>query len=116
MTRILLRVYAALLAASGLALLFAPNLLAAEPPVLGQLLGAGLIGFAGANWTGRGLLLGGIHGRALVVGNQAFAFVGALVLVRPVLAHPTVSASLLLAVLTFGAILYSALMFGSPKA
>ena len=116
MAAVLIRVYAALLAALGLALLFAPELLAAEPPVLGQLVGAGLIGFAAANWTGRGLLLGGIHGRALVVGNQAFAFVGALVLVRPVLAHPTVGTSVLLAVLAFGAALYSVMMFGSPKA
>lgn len=117
MASVLIRVYAALLAALGIAPLFLPELsgVAGVEP-LTQLVGAGLIGFAVANWTGRGLVLGGIYGRALVAGNQAFALIGALVLVRPVFADPTAPSVLLLAVLTFGAILYSVLLYRPPKA
>lgn len=117
MTATLIRVYAALLAALGLALLFVPEVSGvAGAEALGQLVGAGLIGFAVVNWVGRGLVLGGVYGRALVAGNQAFAFIGALVLVRPVLADPSVPAATLLSVLAFGAILYSVLLYSSPKA
>ena len=115
----LVRAYAALLALSGLALLFAPELVVADspdprPPVLAQLVGASLLGFAAANWTGRGAVLGGIYGRAVVVGNQAFAFVGALVLLRSLPADPGAGFWVLLLVLAFGAVLYSVLLFRPP--
>ena len=44
--------------------------------VLVQLLGAALLGIGAASWVARRSLLGGIYGRAVVVGNQVFAFVG----------------------------------------
>jgi hypothetical protein len=71
---------------AGAVLLFAPRevgtvlLPGANPPVLVQLLGGALVGFAIANWTARGSALGGIYGRAVVAGNQAHFMIGALVL------------------------------------
>jgi hypothetical protein len=75
-------------AAIGALLLFAPEEVgstliprAGGGPLV-QLLGAALIGFGAMNWTARGSLLGGIYGRAVVVGNQAHLTVGALLLVK----------------------------------
>jgi hypothetical protein len=88
---------ALLLAAAGLAFLFAPSevqrLLAAPdgstaPPLLLQLWSAALLGLAATSWTGRGMTLGGIYGRALVVGNLVHWTVGALVAVRAALDRP----------------------------
>ena len=72
----------------GAMLLFAPNEVSrlllpdVRGPVLAQLLGAALLGCAAANWTARGSALGGIYGRAVVVGNQTHLTVGALLLVN----------------------------------
>ena len=79
-----------LLLAHGIVLLFAPELLfklfnlhnSPEGSVTGQLLGAALIAFGLMNWTGRGLVLGGLYGRALVYGNFAFSFISLLVGIR----------------------------------
>jgi hypothetical protein len=88
---------ALLLAAAGLALLFAPSEIhrlliapdgAAAPPLLLQFWSAGLLGLAATSWTGRGMTLGGIYGRALVVGNLVHWTVGALVGVRAAFDHP----------------------------
>ena len=55
------------MALAGAVLLFAPRevMPASHPPVLVQLIGAALLGFALANWTARGAMLGGIYGRAV---------------------------------------------------
>jgi hypothetical protein len=88
---------ALLLAAVGFAFLFAPSEVqrllaapdaAAAPPLLLQLWSAALLGLAAMSWTGRGLTLGGIYGRALVLGNLVHWTVGALVAARAALAHP----------------------------
>ena len=84
------RASAALLAALGLALLFAPDALLPRlvprfPPAalwLGQLLGAAAIALAALDWLSRSLLLGGIYGRSVVMPNAAFFFIAALVLLR----------------------------------
>jgi len=76
----------ALLAAGG-ALLFAPGLLGLDTPpaqAVAALYAAALIGLGLASWVARASPLGGIYGRALVVGNFAHALVGALALLRPV--------------------------------
>ena len=65
-------------------------------------------------WAARGLVLGGIYGRAVVVGNQTFAVVGALVLGRVFLADPNLPSGVLLGLLAFGAVLFSALLYRSP--
>ena len=89
------------LGAAGLALLFAPREVLSLPgvevtshgvAVLGQLLGSAWLGLAYGNWIARGLAIGGIHGRAIVIGNLVNATAGALVLVRAALegARPAV--------------------------
>ena len=117
----LVQIYAVALLLAGALLLFAPEAAAplanaADPSSLAltQLLSAALLGFGAANWTGRGVILGGIYGRALVVGNQAFAFVGVLVLGKgvPAGAGPVVWG--LLALLACGAVLYSVLLYRPP--
>jgi hypothetical protein len=82
------------LAAAGVALIFAPQeiaaaLGAADPgglALLLQLYGAALFGLAMTGWMVKDAVVGGIFGRSYVVGNTAHAFVGALVLIRPALA------------------------------
>jgi hypothetical protein len=70
----------------GATLLFAPGEVStALAPVgrghvLVQVLGAALLGFAVMNWTARGSALGGIYGRAVVVGNQMHLMVGAILI------------------------------------
>lgn len=72
----------------GAALLFAGQevigALFGRPPVepLASLLGGALIGFGAMNWIARRSILGGIYGRAVVVGNQAHFIVGAIVLLK----------------------------------
>ncbi len=118
----LVSLYAVVLLMAGVGLLFAPEAFspiaegtASQPLVLAQLIGAALLGFGTASWTARKTILGGIYGRAVVVGNQMFAFVGALVLLKSVPATPTPAFWGLLLVLALGAALYSVLLFRSPK-
>ena len=81
---------AVLLAVTGVALLFAPDLLLPRlvPGYpsgglwLGQLLGAAAGGLAALNWISRSVLLGGIYGRSVVMPNATCFFVAALVLLR----------------------------------
>lgn len=115
---VLVRLYIALLLISGATLLFLPEIASpavdsADPRllVLAQLLGASLLAFAAGNWTARGAILGGIYGRAVVVGNQAFAFVGTLVLLKNLATESGSAFWFLFLVLAFGGVLYSVLMF-----
>ncbi len=114
---LLTRAYAVALALAGAALVFAPELLAEGGAAsIAQAFGAALFAFGAANWTARGMVLGGIYGRPLVVGNQAFALVAALVLVR----HPPTPAGpalwVVVALLAAGAVLYSVLLYRPPAA
>ena len=112
---VLIRVYAALLAAAGLAALFAPEAAGTAAPVAVQVLGAALLGFAALTWNARGLVLGGVYGRAVVVGNQTFAFVASLVLGRSLLEAPSTAAGVLFGIVAFGAVLFTVLMVGAPR-
>jgi hypothetical protein len=79
---------AATLLAGGAALLFAPDALGLAGPAaraVSALYGAALLGLGAAAWVARAAPLGGIYGRALVVGQFAHALAGALALVRPAL-------------------------------
>jgi hypothetical protein len=74
-------------AAIGVALLFGPGETGAalSPGADGPLLqvhGAAMLGFAAMNWTARGAALGGIYGRAVVMANQVYTTISALVLLR----------------------------------
>lgn len=88
---------ALVLAAAGVALLFAPAELqrlatggsAPVPPVMLQLWAAALLALAGADWIGRGVTIGGIYGRALVIGNLGHWTVGSLSALRAALDRPS---------------------------
>ncbi len=113
---------ALILAALGLVLLFAGEEAAAEVfrlsdvHPLAPLLGGALLGFATMNWVARRSLLGGIYGRAIVVGNQWHFIVGALVLLKQCVG---VGGTWLLYALTtvyvIGASLFSYLVFGPGR-
>lgn len=89
-SRILMIASAAVMAAIGLTLSFAPQEALAffrQPtagavPVLLQLTGALYLGFAFMNWTAKGSVLGGIYGRAIVLGNFLHFTMGALALLK----------------------------------
>jgi len=91
---VIARVSAAVLLAGGLAFLFAadvllPRLAPALPPAagagvawIGQLLGAAWLGVAALNWLQRGVRLGGIYGRPVVLANLVLYFVSAMTALR----------------------------------
>ncbi|MGE5925817.1 MAG: hypothetical protein ACM357_00570 [Gemmatimonadota bacterium] len=114
-----------LLGAAGLALLFAPgevlSLLGVEGTsrviaVLAQLLGSAWLGLAYGNWIARGLAIGGIHGRAIVIGNLVHATTAALVLARGALegARPAVWVFVVLLGIVAGA--FGRLLRTAPRA
>ena len=116
---------AIVLGSSAVVLIFAPeNVLAslaiAPSPTavpLAQLYGAAIFGFSQIFWTARGMLLGGIYGRAVVVGGFTNSFVGAFVLLHALLAvhaNPVVWGAC--AVYVILAIVFGALMFGRGPA
>lgn len=114
---------AALLLFSGLALLFAPDVLLtvlipgfpADGAWLGQLLGAAWLGLAALNWLQRSLVLGGIYGRPTVLANVTLYFVGALSLLRGLLAGGLPPALWLVAApFTLLALAYAALLLRGP--
>ena len=115
---------ASLLVAHGIILLFAPDFLSRlfnltngpEGSAAAQLFGAALIGFGLMNWTARGVVLGGIYGRALVYGNFVHSFVGFLVGMRARLGgfsneYFWIEVALYLAF----AILFGAMLFRGPS-
>lgn len=84
--RIAVAATAVLLVATGAGFLFAGDVLGARlfaapvPPPLASLLGVALIAFGLMNWTAKGSALGGIYGRAILVGNQTHFLGGTLIL------------------------------------
>lgn len=106
-------------------LVFAPEIvlagLAIEPAgatiPLTQLYGAALFGFAQMFWVARGMSLGGIYGRAVVVGGFGHFFVGAFVLLhalRMAAGNPVIWIGC--AVYTALAIAFGTLLFGRGPA
>jgi hypothetical protein len=116
---------AIVLGAAALLLIFAPELalarMAPEPAagavVLAQLYGAALFGISMTTWTARTMLLGGIYGRAIVVGGFAHALVGVFALLH-VLRTPLANAFVWGACAVYAAlaIFFGALMFGRGPA
>lgn len=118
----LLTLYATALLLAGVALLFAPEEVgtytsqaAGGHALFVQLLGAAFIGFGAANWIARHSPVGGIYGRAIVLGNQAFSLVGALVLLGSVPNEPGLGFWLLFGVFAGGAVLHGVLLFWGPQ-
>jgi hypothetical protein len=109
-----------LLAAFGGLMLFAPGEVSraltpsAGSNVIVQVCAAAVLGFAAMNWTARGSALGGIYGRAVVVGNQTHLMIGALLLVSAGIDAPRSATYWVFAGLYIcGAALFSYLLFFS---
>jgi hypothetical protein len=106
-------------------LIFAPELVLSSVTIapadttipLAQLYGAALFGFSLMFWVARGMLLGGIYGRAVVVGGFAHCFVGMFVLMhalRGASGNPVIWTACV--VYTALAITFGKLMFGRGPA
>lgn len=84
-------------------------------PLIVQVAGAAMFGFAMVNWLARGSLIGGIYNRAVAVGNVAHFVMGALALMRGVTIFGSTP---VLLVLTGGhtlfAIAFTWILFRSP--
>lgn len=113
---------AGFLALYGLLLLFVPEtvtgslLSGTADPFMAQQYGAALLGFAALNWVARGLVLGGIYGRAVVAGNTTFFTINAMMLLGRVLEGKSTPAFwaylLIVAFFTAG---FALLLFGKAK-
>ncbi|MBX2983539.1 MAG: hypothetical protein KF843_12750 [Flavobacteriales bacterium] len=122
-SRILMMASATVMSAFGLVLSFAPEEAMAyfrQPtagavPVLLQLTGALYLGFAFMNWTAKGSVLGGIYGRAIVLGNFLHFTMGALALLK-VSIGPKAGPSfwVLAGVYTVFAVLFGLTLFRHP--
>ncbi|MFT4737156.1 MAG: hypothetical protein ACI8QD_000585 [Cyclobacteriaceae bacterium] len=83
-------------------------------PVL-QVLGAFYFGFAMTNWTARASLMGGIYGRAILVGNFTQFMITSLILFRGVSAYSLdYLVSVLASVNLIFALSFGYLMFSDP--
>ncbi|MFT5145192.1 MAG: Ca2+/Na+ antiporter [Rhodothermales bacterium] len=121
-TKILMSVSAAVLAALGLATLFAPLEVASlaglqpstEIPL--QLLAGGFFAFGMLNWMGRGAIYGGIYGRPMVMANVALGLVTSTTLVSAVLDGKLGAwAWVVAAIFGLQTLAFGRLMFSSPK-
>lgn len=122
-SRILMIASAAVMAAIGLVLSFAPEEawaffrqpVSAAVPVLLQLTGALYLGFAFMNWTAKGSALGGIYGRAIVLGNFLHFTMGALALLKVAIGPGgEVSIWILSAVYVVFAVWFGRTLFSQP--
>jgi len=109
----------AVLAVAGAACLFMPAELAASLDgtgnrllqVLIQVAGALYLGFAMANWTGKGLTIGGIYGRPLSIANFTHFFIGAIALIKYVPMTEFTWPTAVLSVYVLFALLFGFLVF-----
>lgn len=109
----------------GIALSFAPQeilqLIGVTPtPVLSlmaQLMGALYVGYALMNWMSRGLLVGGIYGRPMAIGNFTHFLVGALALLKGLTKLSDVRAFPVLITIFYVAfaVAFGLLLFKTPK-
>jgi hypothetical protein len=125
-TRPLMRASAIVLAVLGASATFLPREIlvhAGTSPVgfssvLVQMTGALYLGFAMLNWMAQGSVMGGIYGRPIAIGNLAHFTIGALALLKLILAEkPTVKTGIVAAVYTGFAVLFAIVAFGrAPSA
>jgi hypothetical protein len=122
-TRALMAASALFMGGLGLAASFLPQEILASIgapsrgalPLLVQLGGALYVGFAMVNWMAKGSLLGGIYNRAVAMGNFAHFGIGAIVLVKGLLAGQTALWIWIGCVLySVFAVCFTLVAFGSP--
>jgi len=118
-TRVIMVSSSLCLAIAGIACLFLPSetmALLGMPganDLVAQLLGALYLGFAAANWTARGSMIGGIYARPISVANFFHFVVGASLLAKAISSERLNAAYLAVALvyLVF-AVLFALLLFG----
>lgn len=81
-----------------------------------QMLGASYIGFARINWSAKAILMGGIYGKPIAIGNFTHFFIGALVLLKLATRNPS-ETSMVIATTTYAALalLFGYVLFNHPK-
>ena len=113
---------ALLLAAGGLAMLFAPQPIAAAlgaPPavatdVIVQMLGGAWLGLAALNWLQRRAIIGGVFMRPLVFANTIHYVVAALVLWKAPVGGANALVQAATAIAALLAVVYSAVLMKGP--
>ncbi len=116
-TKLIMNVSSFFLGIFGLAFLFAPeetiNLLniKIDQSYVIQLMGSAFIALGIINWMARSIVLGGIYGRAIIVGNLLNYLTGSFVLIKN--ASNLISIVLLCIYLIF-TILFGFLLFSDP--
>jgi len=82
-----------------------------------QIIGALYLGFALTNWLGKTILVGGIYGKALYMGNFAHFLIGGLVLLKWNLKNefPSIILIILLIGYLIFALLYALNLFRNPS-
>jgi hypothetical protein len=80
-----------------------------------QVLGAQYIAFGMVNWMTRESILGGIYGRPIVMGNSIHFTIGAVVLLKGLIAHSsTITLWVVCGIYCLLALLFSAKLFRHP--
>jgi hypothetical protein len=124
-TRLLLAASALVLGIAGAVASFAPHEIlsvlgapaAGALPVVLQLHGAMLLGFAMMNWMAKDSLIGGIYNRPLAIGNLVHFLAGGLAVVKFVVAgNAPPYAMIAAAIYTLFAIAFARILFRSPVA
>lgn len=118
-TRVIMVASSICLAIAGVACLFLPSEtmsmlgMSGSNDLVAQILGALYLGFAAANWTARGSMIGGIYARPISVANFFHFVVGASLLAKEMSSGLLNAAylSVALAYLVF-AVLFVLLLFG----
>lgn len=121
-TKLILTSSSILLAILGLTLNFLPGeiakLFAMQPTIsfrwLLQLMGALYFAFAMVNWMAKGAAIGGIYNKPVAIGNFTHFTIGALTLVKDIVAHTNefVIVWILAALYCLFAILFGFIFFG----
>ncbi|WP_177764170.1 hypothetical protein [Flavobacterium sp. I3-2] len=82
-----------------------------------QILGGLFLGFSITNWASRTILIGGIYGRAIYLGNMVHFLVGGLALLKWNIENnfPSTASLIFLIIYLSFALLYSLNLFFNPK-
>ncbi|MCX2742753.1 hypothetical protein OO013_02685 [Mangrovivirga sp. M17] len=87
-SKIIMTLSAYVLGISGLSLLFFPEEImefltqSNQNAILLQIIGAAYFGFAMSNWTAKHSIMGGIYGRAILIGNLSHFMTGGILITK----------------------------------
>ncbi len=121
-TKYVMTFCAILLGAVGIILTFMPQETAVyfrwpvTNTILFQILGALYLGFAMLNWISKNSIIGGIYGRAVVLGNFTHFFIGALALIK-LATRNKIDVTIIVITIIYAvfSIIFGYLLFTGPK-